>query len=82
MDKCYQLLITSLDEVEEARFDIFAFLKEGHVGHIAEQETLGATRQEGLGDGQLDGDARVVLAVDEVDGYVDTRQGGIGPEGL
>ena len=43
--------IAAFDEVEEAGFDVFALFNEGHVGHVGEEESLGAARQEGLGDG-------------------------------
>ncbi len=43
--------IAAFDEVEEAGFEVFALFDEGHVGHVGEEESLGAARQEGLGDG-------------------------------
>ena len=66
--------IAALDEVEEAGFDVFTLFDEGHVGHVGEEESLGAARQEGLGDSELDGYAGVVLAVDEVEGDVELLQ--------
>ena len=40
--------IAAFDEVEEAGFDVFAFLDEGHVSDMVEEEYFGVAREHGL----------------------------------
>ena len=71
-----RLIVACVDEVEYSWFDVFAIFDEGHVSDVVEEEYFGMTRYHGLGDGDLEGYAVVVLAVDEECGYLEVAENG------
>ena len=50
--------------------DVVALFDVGHVRHMVEDKDFGMVGHHGLGEGELDRDAWVVLAIDEEDGHL------------
>ena len=62
--------IAGVDEVADVFGHVVVGFEVRHVAHVVEQHDFGVMRHHGLRDGDLDGQPRVVLAINEHAGYL------------
>ena len=63
------LEIAGVDKVVDSWADVVALFDVSHVCHMVKDKDFGMVGHHSLGEGELDRDAWVVLAIDEEDGH-------------